>query len=107
MTKRSPHQRNAIWSIGIYSGESPFHLRPADGSHNPVLTRQNVSDVPACFVADPFMLQVRGTWHMFFEVMNSRSGRGEIGWATSEDALKWKYRQIVLREPFHLSYPYV
>ena len=33
--------------------------------------------------------------------------RGEIAWATSSDAVVWSYRKIVLREPFHLSYPYV
>jgi hypothetical protein len=44
---------------------------------------------------------------MFFEVMNSDTGRGEIGLATSGDGLRWTYKQIVLREPFHLSYPYV
>jgi hypothetical protein len=32
---------------------------------------------------------------------------GEIGLATSEDGLKWDYKQVVLNEPFHLSYPYV
>jgi hypothetical protein len=44
---------------------------------------------------------------MFFEVMNRRTNKGEIGLATSEDGLAWAYRQIVLAEPFHLSYPYV
>jgi hypothetical protein len=66
-----------------------------------------VSDVPARFVADPFMVEVSGIWHMFFEVLNAEAGRGEIGLATSADTRNWRYRQIVLREPFHLSYPYV
>ncbi len=44
---------------------------------------------------------------MFFEVMNERRGKGEIGMATSEDGVRWQYQQIVLRETFHLSYPYV
>jgi hypothetical protein len=46
-------------------------------------------------------------WHMFFEVMNSETHRGEIGLATSNDALTWSYQHIVLKEPFHLSYPHV
>ena len=53
------------------------------------------------------MLKVDGTWFMFFEVMNEQSGRGEIGLAVSQDALQWRYQQIVLQEPFHLSYPYM
>ena len=32
---------------------------------------------------------------------------GELAHAVSRDALCWDYRGIVLREPFHLSYPYV
>jgi hypothetical protein len=53
------------------------------------------------------MVHVGDRWHMFFEVMNGRTGRGEIGSAISEDARRWTYRKIVLAEPFHLSYPYV
>lgn len=94
-----------MWSIGIYTGHSPFHLQP--NNPNPVLTCADVTDVPAEFIADPFMVQHDGRWHMFFEVMNSETQRGEIGLATSDDAFSWTYRQIVLNEAFHLSYPYV
>jgi hypothetical protein len=62
--------------------------------------------VPAEFVADPFMLRVAGVWHMFFEVLNRQTKKGEIGLARSDNGLDWTYRQIVLTEPFHLSYPY-
>src|SRR5262249_57949194 len=71
------------------------------------LTGEAVPDVPAGFLADPFMVRSGGGWHMFLEVMNGRTGRGEIGLAVSPDGLNWKYRQVVLTEPFHLSYPYV
>jgi hypothetical protein len=94
-----------MWSISIYRGDSPFNLEPAVAA--PVLTKDSVTDIPATFVADPFMLRHDGEWHMFFEVMNAETDRGEIGLATSNDALSWTYRHIVLREPFHLSYPYV
>jgi hypothetical protein len=52
------------------------------------------------------MVREGETWHMFFEVYNTATERGEIGWATSSDGLDWAYRQVVLREPFHLSYPF-
>jgi len=42
---------------------------------------------------------------MLFEVFDLDTAKGQIGWATSEDAKVWTYRQIVLAEPFHLSYP--
>jgi hypothetical protein len=99
--------KEAIWSIGIYAGPDPFHLAPAAGASNPVLTYRDVTDIPASFVADPFLLRFDNRWHMFFEVMNRSSDLGEIGWAVSDDTLNWKYQQIVLAEPFHLSYPYV
>lgn len=99
-----------VYSIGIYTGPSPTALAPPAGaSHDPVLTRESITDVPASFVADPFMIRVDGTWHMFFEIMSWRPGsrKGEIGLATSTDGFLWTYRRVVLAEPFHLSYPYV
>jgi len=92
-----------MWSIAIYTGISPFDLQPAP----PVLTKSHITDIPADFVADPFMLRRDHTWYMFFEVMNSETKLGEIGLATSNDALTWTYDRIVLEEPFHLSYPHV
>jgi hypothetical protein len=96
-----------VWSIGIYVGESPLDFASPQDIDNPVLTRDHVTDVAAVFVADPFILRANGVWHMFFEVMNWRSGKGEIGLALSENGVEWRYQQIVLAEPFHLSYPYV
>jgi hypothetical protein len=72
-----------------------------------VLSAEDVTDVPARFVADPFMIRVDSLWHMFFEVLNNQPNRGEIGRATSPDGLNWRYERIVLQGPFHLSYPYV
>jgi hypothetical protein len=99
--------RLALWSVGIYAGPSPLALAPVDGIRNPVITRDSVTDVPASFVADPFLLRADGTWHLFFEVLNRTNGRGEIGVATSRDLAQWRYQGIVLAEPVHLSYPFV
>lgn len=90
-----------MWSIAIYKGDSPYRLSPA--AQVPNLTRASITDVPTTFVADPFML--RGC--MFFEVLRSDSNKGVIAMAASENGLDWNYRQIVLTEEFHLSYPYV
>ena len=98
---------NDAWSIGIYTGKDPFNLVSPDYISNPVLTAKDVTDVPADFVADPFMVKKDHAWYMFFEVMNRHSGHGDIGLAISQDGLHWKYKQIVLDEPVHLSYPYV
>jgi hypothetical protein len=93
-----------MWSVGLYTGESPYKLKSQVS--NPVLVNTDVTDRSAAFVADPFMIRA-DPWLMFFEVLNNANGLGEIGLARSVDGLAWNYEQIVLCEPFHLSYPYV
>lgn len=95
------------YSIGIFGGTSPFALRDHPDVRNPVLTWKDVSDVKAGFLADPFMLHDKGRWFMFFEVLNMETDQGDIGFAESSEGVHWKYQQIVLDEPFHLSYPFV
>ena len=95
------------WSIGIYTGVSPFDLEPAEGIDNPVLCPWDVAGIPSTLVADPFMLRQNEAWWMFFEVLNKETSKGEIGLAVSFNGEQWKYQGIVLDEPFHLSYPYV
>src|SRR5262245_60120569 len=98
-------QLEDCWSIGMYSGRSPLEI--SRENHNPVLTRKSVTDIPAAFVADPFMVRTSDEWFMFFEVMPADGYIGKIGVARSENGKGWKYERIVLDEPFHLSYPYV
>ena len=96
-----------MWSIGIYTGDSPFQLRSPAGKINPVITAADVTDVRAEFVADPFMLRHNDRWYMFFEVMDQKTQLGAIGLASSNDGFTWTYEQVALKEQFHLSYPYV
>lgn len=95
------------YSIGIYVGDFPFQLISPPNIVNPVLRARHVSDVRAAFVADPFMVREKDLWYMFFEVLNADTRKGDIGLAISDDGFHWKYKQIVLDEQFHLSYPYV
>lgn len=95
------------FSIGIATGGSPLALELPPSIANPVLTRHDVTDIPAEFVADPFMCRVGEDWYLFFEVVNHLSHKGEIAFAVSRDGITWKYQGVVLAEPFHLSYPYV
>lgn len=98
-----------VWSIGVYAGPSPLELAPAPERANPVLTWREVTDAFAVAVADPFLLRLDGGWHMFFEVLvqQRRGTRGAIGHATSRDGFHWAYHRLVLKEPFHVSYPHV
>jgi hypothetical protein len=98
---------NPVWSIGIYAGASLSDLVPHPKAITPALSAQHVTDMPARFVADPFLVRKDGAWLMFMEVMNAETRRGEIALARSADGVAWTYVSVVLREPFHLSYPYV
>jgi hypothetical protein len=102
-----PRRPVAFWSIDIFTGSTLSVLRSVSENGLPAISAQHVTDIPAQFVADPFMIEVEKTWYMFFEAMNAQTGKGDIALATSKDGQKWDYRQIVLSEPFHLSYPYV
>lgn len=99
--------RESIWSIAIYEGPSPLELSPTSADGQPSLTAADVTDIPAQFVADPFMVQADGQWLMFVEVMNRKTQQGDIALATSPDGLHWNYSGVVLDEPHHLSYPSV
>ncbi len=96
-----------IWSISVYEGPTPFTMTPIVQSELPVITHTNVSDIQATFVADPFLLKHKNVWHIFMEVMNGNSAMGEIALSSSTDLKTWNFQKVVLKENFHLSYPYV
>jgi len=98
--------RDEVWTIQIWGGSSPFQLAPLQTIKNPVMSAQQVDDIVAAFVADPFLIHESGRWYMFFEALESRSKRGVICLASSSNGHDWRYGGVVLRENFHLSYPY-
>ena len=102
-----PKQSNRLWSVSIYSGDSPLCLKSEKSIPVPALTANDVTDIPAEFVADPFMIQDDNVWYLFVEIMNSETKLGEIGLATSQDGVVWEYQCVVLKEQYHLSYPFV
>jgi hypothetical protein len=95
------------WTIGIYRSNSPFHFNDLQGWINPLFRAEDVTDVPAKFVADPFLVREGETWNLFFEVYNNNTQQGDLAVATSRNTWTWDYQKIIIDEPFHLSYPYV
>jgi hypothetical protein len=96
-----------VWSVAIYRGGTPLDLFPGPDAAVPALAAGDVTDMAAHFVADPFLIFAENKWHMFCEAMDARTEHGAIVLADSADAADWTYREIVLQERFHLSYPYV
>src|SRR5215207_5371783 len=95
------------WTIGIYRSDSPFHFNELQGWINPLFRAEDVTDVPAKFVADPFLIKEDDTWNLFFEVYNNNTQQGDLAVATSKNTWIWNYEKLIIDEPFHLSYPYV
>jgi len=105
--ERQPEAKDT-WSIGIYTGATPFQLSEPKNVTNPVLTPADVTDFPVNIVAHPFMIIVGSRYYLFFTAKNDVSGEvSGIGLAESSNGADWHYRRIVLKEPFVLSYPYV
>jgi hypothetical protein len=96
------------WSIGIYTGLSPFQLSAPATIKNPVLRAEDVTDLDVNIVAHPFMVVRNSVYYLFFTAKNDiNTEYSGIGLAESRNGIEWTYKQIVLKEPFVLSYPYV
>ncbi|KAL6125601.1 hypothetical protein ACLB2K_073657 [Fragaria x ananassa] len=110
------------WSVGVFFGDSPFHLKPIEAMNvwrnksaawpvaNPVVTCASLSEsgFPSNFVADPFLYVQGDTLYMFYETKNSITMQGDIGVSKSSDkGATWQQLGIALDEEWHLSYPYV
>ncbi|XZN19814.1 glucosamine inositolphosphorylceramide transferase family protein [Clostridium perfringens] len=99
--------KEAIWGIGTCKINNLKNTSNLEKNFKQVLSHKDVTDVKAVFLADPFVINHNNIWYMFFEILESKSRKGVIGFATSNDGEQWKYEKVVLKEKFHLSYPYV
>jgi len=107
LNKKRDRRSRETWAIGIYRGLSPLQLFSPNSFCNPILSAKDVTDIKARFVADPFMIKNQSGYYLFFEVLNDKRNTGEIAYAFSHDMMQWQYRNVVLKERFHLSYPSV
>ena len=103
----APPAAKSAWTIGILTGSSPFALSEPEGVSNPVLTASDVTDFDADIVAHPFMVVTDSLYYLFFTTKYGATDEGGIGLAQSRNGFDWEYQQLVIKEPFVLSYPYV
>lgn len=93
-----------LWRIAIIN--QPMHAVLAEG-----FTAEHVTWTPAMpaqsFRADPFGLWRDGHLHVFAEGFSYRYRRGYIDLLTYDAQLNLCDSRTVLREPWHLSYPFV
>ncbi len=92
------------YKIGVYNTNNVLH---SNENIKAVITANNVKDIKAAFVADPFLVKNNDEYYIFFEVYNLKTKKGDLAVAKSSDGQSWEYVSVVLSEPFHLSYPQV
>ena len=97
------------WSIGIGFGSQFWEAGNPEAVVIPIQSCADVTDIPCLYMADPFLIQEDlDTWYLFTEVLNNDCQKGEIALSVSYDGLQsFQYKQIVLTEPWHLSWPFV
>ncbi len=95
-----------IWSIGLLRGHSLNGMKPAP-TKNPIVTAHDFIEWNGRAVADPFAIFREGVWYLFFELFQRGLENAVIGAACSPDLKLWQSLGIVLKQPHHLSYPFV
>lgn len=96
-------RRSDIWRIGIVEAPVAEAVRELDQSQ----IRWLSEEPPFTFLADPFGLWRDGRLHVFAEAYDYRTRHGVIDALTFAPDLTLASRRTVLREPWHLSYPFV
>ncbi|WP_438383927.1 formyl transferase [Asaia sp. BMEF1] len=98
--------RKDIWRTGILEAPLASLLHDPDWSRIPC---HFLPDMPRAFQfrADPFGVWHEDRLHVFLEVYDYRNRVGEIELLVYDRAWRLIRNEIVLREPWHLSYPQI
>jgi hypothetical protein len=94
-----------IWRIGLV--EAPIEAVIAAGRLDAFSVRWLPMGPPFTFLADPFGVWRDGVLHLFAESYDYATRHGVIELLTFDADLWMLDRRTVLREPWHLSYPFV
>lgn len=97
--------RSDIWRIGLV--RQPITAFAAAGALDQASITWLPEEPPFRFLADPFGLWRGGVLHVFAEAYDYRTRHGVIDLLTFDGDLTLTSRRTILREPWHLSYPFV
>lgn len=97
--------RTDLWRVGIV--RAPMAAILAAGSLDGFETAWLPAEGSLRFMADPFGLWQGGLLHIFVETYDYRTRHGAIEVLILDEKLDLLLRRPVLREPWHLSYPFV
>jgi hypothetical protein len=94
-----------IWRVGVAPARIEALLEPGRLAGLPIAWLPGAGAFR--FLADPFGLWRDGRLHVFVEAYDFRDRKGGIDVFTLDAQLRVLDRRPALREPWHLSYPYV
>ncbi|TAJ73906.1 MAG: formyl transferase [Phenylobacterium sp.] len=97
--------RSDLWRIGL--ADAPIAAVAATGGLERATIRWLEPEPPFTFLADPFGLWRDGDLHLFAEAYDYRTRHGVIEWLRFQGGQNLAERRTVLRETWHLSYPFV
>lgn len=94
-----------IWRVGLV--EAPMTALLAPGALAGLTVRWFPDEGPLRFLADPFGVWRGGKLYVFGEIYDYRDRVGALDVLVFDGALNLIERQAALREPWHLSYPFI
>lgn len=99
---------NRVWSVGVYVEEAEFAIGDKLGPPRFVLNSKKLRRKHPHFhtYADPFLFSFEGELYIFFE-SQAVGENGSIRAYKTSDLVNFLAVGEVLKEPFHLSYPFV
>lgn len=97
--------RTDLWRVGVV--KAPMAAIIAAGSLDGFEMLWLPAEGPLRFMADPFGLWKDGLLHIFVETYDYRTRHGAIDVLILDEKLNLLAREPALREPWHLSYPFV
>lgn len=62
---------------------------------------------PTVIIADPFLFNYKNELFLFYESQKKWYGKGELCMRKTSNLKDWSKEKIILKEPFHLSFPFV
>jgi hypothetical protein len=94
-----------IWRVGLI--EAPMTALLKAGGVADRAVRWFPDEGPLRFLADPFGVWRDGKLYVFGEIYDYRDRVGALDVLIFDEGLNFIERRSVLREPWHLSYPFI
>lgn len=101
-------KKKECFKIRLYATKEFDIENPCVGDviYNVRCANKQLTGNPVDIVADPFLFVKDSTFYLFYEDKRLRR-KGVLSMVSTKNLVKWSKPVVVLKEPFHLSYPFV